>query len=113
MFVIIDRKTNEKWGVLFSKPLKRKFEILFKYPLSSELLYKHKRKITVFNQKDEEIEEKQLFLAINDLGLDEEKLREMFEKHGSVGCELLENQESSAGPRVGLWVRGGALCETK
>lgn len=97
MFVIIDRRTNEKWCTLYPKQLRRRFEVLFKYP---EVPYKPKKKITGFNQKDVEIEEKQLFLAIKGIaedGRDEEFLREIFERHASsASCESVHSEQTSA-----------------
>lgn len=100
MFVIIDRRTNEKWCVLFSRDARR-HSILVNL-LGVRPIFK--KKITGFNQKDVEIEEKQLFLAIKGIaeeGREEEFLREVFERYASpVSCESVHSEVISM--RMGM-----------
>lgn len=98
MFVIIDRRSNEKWCLLYQKEsiwMNSHFVIAKQiYPIA------FKKKITGFNQKDEEIEEKQLFFDISGgegwqtLG---KFLREIFERHASsASCESVHSEQTSA-----------------
>lgn len=97
MFVIIDRRTNEKWCTLYSKHK----GYMIKLCNNEGGRFDFKKKITGFNQKDDEIEEKQLFLAIKGIteeGREEEFLREVFERHASPReSDFVHSEQISAG----------------